>query len=94
MKIEWLPVALQNREQQIEWLARRNIPAALSADDAIETSIGHLTTHPEMGRPGRIAGTRELVVPDTSFVVIYRAAPDRVLILRLLHGAQSWPPLP
>ena len=44
-----------------------------------------------MGRPGRIEGTRELVISRTPYIAAYRIAGDTVRILRLLHGAQQWP---
>jgi toxin ParE1/3/4 len=52
-----------------------------------------LSEHPKIGRRGRVAGTRELVIARTPFVVVYRvrAKPERVEIIRVLHGAQKWP---
>jgi toxin ParE1/3/4 len=49
----------------------------------------------EAGRPGRKRGTRELVISRTPLVVVYRIRPkmQRIEILRVLHGAQRWPPL-
>ncbi len=53
-----------------------------------------LADHPEAGRRGRLDGTRELVIPRTAFLLIYRIdkKAQKVEILRLLHGAQKWPP--
>ena len=47
--------------------------------------------HPNMGRPGRIKATRELVIGRTSFIVAYRIKDNRIEILRVLHGSQQWP---
>jgi len=44
-----------------------------------------------MGRPGRIEGTRELVVSGTPYIAAYRIVGDTVRVLRVLHGAQQWP---
>lgn len=46
---------------------------------------------PGMGRPGRVAGTRELVVPGTPVILAYRAHAGRVEVLRILHAKQQWP---
>jgi toxin ParE1/3/4 len=46
---------------------------------------------PESGRIGRIAGTRELVIPRTPYIAAYVVLDDKVRILRVLHGAQIWP---
>lgn len=51
-----------------------------------------LADFPNIGRPGRLWSTRELVVLGSPFVVIYRARANSVQILRVLHGARRWPP--
>jgi toxin ParE1/3/4 len=50
-----------------------------------------LRTFPNRGRLGRIKGPRELVVPSSPFIVIYRVTRGTVNIVRILHGAQKWP---
>ena len=60
--------------------------------DAIEAAVSRLADFPESARPGRVPGTRELVVPATPFIVVYRIEATDVVILRILHGAQKWPP--
>jgi plasmid stabilization system protein ParE len=55
--------------------------------EAIET----LCDHPHLGRPGRVAGTRELVIADTPYIVPYRVVDDGVEILAVIHGARRWP---
>ncbi len=92
MKVEWLPVAARNREQQLDYLAERNPGAAVKIGDAIEFAVGQLVDHPQLGRPGRVRGTRELVVSGSPYVIAYRIEPDAVVILRLLHASQKWPP--
>ena len=94
MKIEWLPVAARNREQQLDYLADRNPQAAVKMGDAIAFAVDQLADHPQLGRPGRVGGTRELVVSGSPYVVVYRVESASVVILRLLHGSQKWPPTP
>jgi toxin ParE1/3/4 len=50
-----------------------------------------LPRNPEMGRPGRIPGTRELVVPRTPFIVVYRVQSEVLQIIRIFHTARKWP---
>jgi toxin ParE1/3/4 len=50
-----------------------------------------LSQHAEMGRPGRVPGTRELVIPRTPFVVPYRLVGNTIQVLRVYHGARRWP---
>jgi hypothetical protein len=44
-----------------------------------------------MGRPGRVPGTRELVVPRTPSIVPYRGQRATIQILRVFRGARRWP---
>jgi toxin ParE1/3/4 len=45
----------------------------------------------DMGRPGRVPGTRELVIPKTPFIVPYRVVGNTIEVLRIFHGARRWP---
>ena len=88
----WSPEAIDDLatlrayiEQDDPAAARR---VALHIVESIET---FLSNHPEMGRPGRVPGTRELVIPRTPFVVPYRVVRNIIQILRIFHGARRWP---
>ena len=50
-----------------------------------------LPNSPEMGRPGRVPGTRELVIPRTPFIVPYRLVGNAIHVLRVFHAAGRWP---
>ena len=50
-----------------------------------------LSEHPAMGRPGRVPETRELVIPDTPFIVPYRVHDRTIQVLRVFHTARRWP---
>jgi len=50
-----------------------------------------LANSPEMGRPGRVPGTRELVIPRTPYIVPYRVVGNTMQVLRVFHGARRWP---
>lgn len=91
MRIEWLPEAERNLVAQLEWLAEHDVWAAIDMGDALHSAVSRLADHPAMARPGRVAGTRELVVVGTPYIVVYRVEAPVVVILRVLHGAQRWP---
>ena len=57
--------------------------------DAVLTRIESLARHPEMGRKGRVSGTRELVVAP--YVVAYRVRRTTIEIVAIIHGARRWP---
>jgi toxin ParE1/3/4 len=65
--------------------------AAVTVDERISAQSETLAQFPLSGRPGRIEGTRELIIDRTPFIIAYRVASDTVRILRVLHGAQEWP---
>lgn len=92
MRIEWLPEAHRSLTPQIAWIADHDPWAAIDIGDAVEVAVGRLADFPAMARPGRVPGTRELVVTGTPYLVVYRLGPDRITVLRVLHGAQRWPP--
>ena len=94
MKLVWRAKAASDRKRAIQFIADQNVGAAISQLDEIERQTDLLIDQPEIGRPGRIDGTRELVISRTSFIVIYRIRRkvEQVEILRLVHGAQKWPP--
>ena len=50
-----------------------------------------LLSRPEIGRSGRVVGTRELVVPDTPYVIPYRIRRERLELIAVFHGRQKWP---
>jgi len=91
LKVVWLLRALKDRDAQIDFIGQDNPLAAVTAGDAIAAQIGTLADQPEIGRPGRRAGTRELVISRTPFVAVYRVTGGRIEILRLLHDSQQWP---
>ncbi|MGR3313432.1 type II toxin-antitoxin system RelE/ParE family toxin [Roseovarius indicus] len=52
--------------------------------------MARLPEQPKTGRPGRVHGTRELVVHH-NYIVIYAERPTVVTVLRVLHAARMWP---
>ena len=91
MRVRWLRRALINLEEEHEYIARDNPDAAARFGDRIASSVDRLATHPASGRPGRVPGTRELVVAGTPYIVPYRVRGDTVEILRVFHAARKWP---
>lgn len=87
----WLKRAIHDRDAQIDFVAQDNPLAAVTQGDRIEDQVDQLLQHPQMGRPGRKQGTRELVISRTPFIVVYRVKGKRIELLRLLHGSQKWP---
>jgi toxin ParE1/3/4 len=93
-EIRWSRPALFDYSQIIDRIRKINPRTAAGLRDSIEHRLSLLATMPRMGRVGRVAGTRELVLSRTPYIVIYelRGPDEQIYILRLLHGAQRWPP--
>jgi len=90
MEIVWRQVALNGLENAHRYIAQHNPGAAERVFDAILTSVRHLADTPNIGRPGRVDGTRELVVVGTPYVVAYAVVDNRINIVAVQHGAQEW----
>ncbi|PHM35955.1 type II toxin-antitoxin system RelE/ParE family toxin [Xenorhabdus innexi] len=91
MRLEWKPMALADREQIMDYIAQDNPQAAIVLDDEFEASAERACLQPEMYKRGRLKGTREIVVRP-HYILIYRVERDILMVLRILHAAQQWPP--
>ena len=91
MKLAWSQRAAADRLAIFIWIAEDDPQAAATMDDRIEAAAGRLIDFPESGRPGRVEGTRELVIARTPYVAPYQIVGDTVRILRVIHGARVWP---
>lgn len=92
MPIRWTPSALDDFKtisRRIE--QERNLATANRMCRKIYDAIQSLRRHPRTGRPGIEEGTRELVIPKSPYIVVYRLLPSEAAqILRIWHGAQDW----
>ena len=91
MKVVWSPTADRNVDAIWEYIAQDNLDAADRQMERLRSAAEHLTTHPMLGRAGRMKGTRELVVSGTPYILLYRIFRTHLEIARVLHGAQDWP---
>ena len=91
MRVRWLRRALENLDQEAEYVARDDPAAAARIVERIVANVARLATYPGSGQPGRVPGTRELVVSGTPYLVPYRVRGETVEILRVFHGARKWP---
>jgi toxin ParE1/3/4 len=87
----WLKRAIKDRDAQLNRMAEDDPMKAITQGDRIAEQIDILQQHPQIGRPGRKQGTRELVISRTPFIVVYRIKAKRIELLRVLHGSQQWP---
>ena len=93
MQVRWLSKALKNLDEEAEFIARDDPAPARAVVRRIHYAIDNLKANPALGRPGRIHGTRELLVPGTPYIVPYRIRPrlNRVEVLRVFHASRRLP---
>jgi toxin ParE1/3/4 len=84
--LEWLPAAQRDFDDLVDYIATDHPMAAIAQGDEIETQVSMLADHPRMGRPGRVKGTRELVVVRSPFIVAYRVKGNPHLIYFLKYA--------
>ncbi|MDH3473762.1 MAG: type II toxin-antitoxin system RelE/ParE family toxin [Rhodospirillales bacterium] len=91
MDIVWLARAQRELIHIHDCVAADNPQAAVQVVHRIHGAVVRLADTPAIGRPGRLPGTRELVVTGTPFIVPYRVREDVIEILSVIHGARKWP---
>lgn len=91
MQVRWLRKARENLEDAAEYLHKKN--PAVASEFVLEVSrmTTLLGSHPDIGRPGRVMLTRELVINPFPFIIPYRVTTDEVHILRVFHTRQRLP---
>ncbi len=90
MKVVWTPEAEQDRSDIMNHIAEDNPQAAAKMDALFDLAAARLARLPRSGRPGKIAGTRELI-PHENYRLVYEIDEDTVWILALVHTSRQWP---
>jgi toxin ParE1/3/4 len=85
----WTLTAARDLENVHDYIVADKEDAAIATVARILAGVEALGRHPQLGREGRVRGTRELVVPP--YAIAYRIAKDAVEIHAILHGARRWP---
>lgn len=91
MQVKWLKRALDNLEDEADYIAQDNPHIAHALVAHVFNSVDQLTNFPNLGRAGRVFGTRELVITGYPYIIPYRVQSDTVEILRVFHTSRKWP---
>jgi len=91
MRLRWTEEAANDLERIADYLVQNTPGRAQGLIERIYDAAGSLLTLPDRGRPGKVKGTRELVLSALPYVVVYVVREDAVVVVRILHGAQQWP---
>jgi toxin ParE1/3/4 len=94
MRVRWTMNAADDLERICDYIAESRPESARRVAQSVVERVGRLEPFPELGRLGRVEGTREIAFPPLPFIAIYEVfkSQGEVRVLRILHGAQQWPP--
>ncbi len=91
MRVRWLRQALRNLDDEANYVAAENPAAARIVVRRVLEAVAQLADQPSLGRPGRVPGTRELVVLKTRYIGPYRVRGQTIEILRVFHTSRRLP---
>jgi len=93
VKVRWTSQAELDRADILAYIADDNVRAAIAMDELFGSAAARLADFPLLGKPGQIAGTRELIAHE-NYRLIYEVADadDTAWVLALIHTARRWPP--
>jgi toxin ParE1/3/4 len=89
--VVWSPRAIGHLADLRAYITREHPDAAVRTATTLLAAVDRLAVLPNLGRPGRVSGTRELVVPGTRYLIPYRVHGERLEIIAVFHGRQRWP---
>lgn len=81
-RLNWLNI--------LKYIANDNDEAATRMDADMKDAIERLVRFPKLGKPGRVAGTREFVF-HANYIIVYKLIGQEIVIFRILHAAQQYP---
>lgn len=90
LNLRWTRPALVDLIEAQEYIAHENPSAAQAVAQHVWDAVRSLQDNPEIGRVGHVTGTREWVVTQTPYLIVYRVAGDAVEILRVWHTKRNW----
>ena len=91
MHVRWLRKALRNLDEEATHIAADDEETARLVVARILKAVAQLAEQPAIGHPGRVPGTRELVILNTRYIVPYRVRGEEVQILRVFHTSRRPP---
>ena len=90
LSLLWSDRAREDLRKILDYIAEDDIAAALRLRERVDAMIVPTLEHPYLFRPGRVPGTREIVV-TSNYIVVYRVAADHIEVARVLHTRQQYP---
>jgi toxin ParE1/3/4 len=89
--IVWSRRARYDLGQALDFIRKRSPSGAATIQNLVQSSVEKLAAYPHLHREGRVPGTREAVV-HPNYLYVYVVREDVIIILRVLHARQQYPP--
>jgi toxin ParE1/3/4 len=92
MRVTYLSLAVWDLAEIRSYIAANDSDTAQQVGKRLTQIINRLSALPNLGKPGRVFGTRELITPKigkTAYIIVYRVKSERIEILRVLPGMQD-----
>lgn len=90
MRLEWKPTAFDDRDAIMDLIASDDPGAAIALDLEFEAHAARALAHPTLYKPGRVRGTREIVIRP-NYIMVYCIDGDVLTVLRVLHARRQYP---
>ncbi len=90
--VRWLTLALKDMDSIAAYVASEDQEAATLLIEKLWQAGKTLSHSPNRARPGRVPGTRELVLTSLPYYLVFTVEDNAVQILRVLHTARKYPP--
>jgi len=91
MRVVWFKRAILDLIEVRDFIAQDSPNAARQVVQRIHKKVLLLSEQPNIGKVGRVANTRELIVDRTAYILPYRVRDNKIEILRVLHTSRQWP---
>jgi len=92
MTLVWSPESIHDLIALRAFIAEYDPASAKRVALHILYCVEHLLSeNPKLEAPGRVPGTRELVIPKTPYVIPYRVRGSMIEIVRVYHSSRRWP---
>jgi toxin ParE1/3/4 len=92
VQLQWTPLAESDLERIEAYIGSDNPVAAIEVVCNILQQVEELLpAYPNIGRPGRVKGTREWLIASTPYIVVYDISATAIRILSVIHQARRWP---
>jgi addiction module RelE/StbE family toxin len=90
VQVRWTAPAAHDLQEIARYIQKDNPSAARAVAKKLFDAANGLNVLPLRGRAGRVAGTRELVIPPLPYIIVYQVQLSAVHILHIYHGARNW----